>query len=211
MTKNKHAVDCKGGSIDVYDVLNAFAVTCPATQHAIKKLLMPGKRGHKSERGDLLEARASIDRAIDLARERKRIVAPEAERKAYADAKAKRLDAIFSQGTALTMGICDDALTDRELRDAVIRNTVDEGQGEPPNVSPKASLCRECGGTQIEGVCQEKGCRYEALVPSGADAQTLVSIISRERAKDSTKWGSQEIATLIEKLSQQEANSNEAG
>ena len=37
------------------------------------------------------------------------------------------------------------------------------------------------------------------------DAQPLVSIISRERAKDLTKWGSQEIATLIAKLSQQEA------
>ena len=36
------------------------------------------------------------------------------------------------------------------------------------------------------------------------DAQTLVSIISRERAKDPTKWGSQEIATLIAKLAQQE-------
>ena len=43
------------------------------------------------------------------------------------------------------------------------------------------------------------------------DAQTLVSIISRERAKDPTKWGSQEIATLIAKLAQQEVNSNEAG
>ena len=32
---------------------------------------MPGKRGHKSELGDLLEARASVDRAIDLAHERK--------------------------------------------------------------------------------------------------------------------------------------------
>ena len=37
------------------------------------------------------------------------------------------------------------------------------------------------------------------------DAQPLVSIISRERAKDPTKWGSQEIATLIAKLAQQEA------
>lgn len=160
--KNKYAVDCKGRNIDVYDVLNAFAVTCPATQHAIKKLLMPGKRGHKNELGDLLEARASVDRAIDLAHERKHIVAAEAERKAYADAKAKRLDAIFSQGAALTMGVCDDALTDRELRDEIIRNTVDDGKGEPPNVSPKASVCRECGGTKIDGVCQEKGCRYEA-------------------------------------------------
>ena len=211
MTENKYAVDCKGRSIDVYDVLNAFAVTCPAMQHAIKKLLMPGKRGHKSELGDLLEARASVDRAIDLAHERKHIVAAEAERKAFDEAKAKQLDAIFSQGTALIMGVCDDALTDRELRDAIIRNTVDDWQGEAPNASPKASLCRECGGTKIDGVCQEKGCGYEALVPSGADAETLVSIISRERAKDPTKWGSQEIATLIAKLSQQEANSNEAG
>ena len=153
MTKNKYAVDCKGRSIDVYDVLNAFGVTCPATQHAIKKLLMPGKRGHKSELGDLLEARASVNRAIGLARERKHIVA-EAERRAF--------DALFSQGTALTMGVCDDAQTDRGLRDEIIRNTVDDGQGEPPNVSPKASLCRECGGTKIDGVCQEKGCGYEA-------------------------------------------------
>ena len=151
--KNKYAVDCKGRSIDVYDVLNAFGVTCPAAQHAIKKLLMPGKRGHKSELGDLIEARASVDRAIDLAR----------ERKAFDDAKAKQLDAIFSQGVSLTMGVCDDALvnyalTDRELRGEIIRNTVDDGQGEPPNAFPKASLCRECGGTKIDGVCQEKGC-----------------------------------------------------
>ena len=167
MAENKYAVDCKGRSIDIYDVLNAFGVTCPAAQHAIKKLLMPGKRGHKSELGDLLEARASVDRAIDLAHERKHIVAAEAECKAFGDAKAKQLDALFSQGTSLTMGVCDDApvsyaQTDRELRDAVIRDTVDDGQGEPPNVSPKASLCRECGGTKIDGVCQEKGCGYEA-------------------------------------------------
>ena len=157
MAENKYAVDCKGRSIDVYDVLNAFAVTCPATQHAIKKLLMPGKRGHKSELGDLLEARASVERAIDLGR----------ERRAIEDAKAKQLDAIFSQGTSLTLGVCEDALvsyplTDRELRDAIIRDTIDAWQGEPPNASPKASLCRECGGTKIDGVCQEKGCGYEA-------------------------------------------------
>ena len=161
MTKNKYAVDCKGRSIDVYDVLNAFGVTCPAAQHAIKKLLMPGKRGHKSELGDLLEARASVNRAIGLARERKHIDFAR-ERKAYADAKAKRLDAIFSQGTALAMGVCEIEMTDRQLRDAIVKNAPDDGQGEPPNVSPKASLCRECGGTKIDGVCQEKGCGYEA-------------------------------------------------
>ena len=143
MTENKYAVDCKGRSIDVYDVLNAFGVTCPATQHAIKKLLMPGKRGHKSELGDLLEARASVDRAIDLAR----------ERHAIEDAKAKQLDELFSQGMALTMGVCDEALTDRELRDEIIRNTVDDGQGERPNASPKFCICPACGENQIDGEC----------------------------------------------------------
>ena len=70
----------------------------------------------------------------------------------------EQLDAIFSQGTALTMGVCDDApvshaLTDRELRDAVIRNTVDNGRGEPPNASPKFCICPACGENQIDGEC----------------------------------------------------------
>lgn len=52
--------------VDVYDVLTAFAVTCPAIQHAIKKLLCPGQRGSKSAAQDLREAVVSIERAIQL-------------------------------------------------------------------------------------------------------------------------------------------------
>lgn len=52
--------------VDVYDVLMAFNVTNPATQHAIKKLLMPGNRGHKDKLTDLKEAHQSIARAIEL-------------------------------------------------------------------------------------------------------------------------------------------------
>ena len=48
------------------DVLMAFNVTNPATQHAIKKLLMPGNRGHKDKLTDLKEAYQSIVRAIEL-------------------------------------------------------------------------------------------------------------------------------------------------
>jgi hypothetical protein len=55
--------------VDVYDVLGAFTGTIsslvkPAIDHAIKKLLAPGLRGVKEERQDLVEARDSIDRAI---------------------------------------------------------------------------------------------------------------------------------------------------
>lgn len=66
MTGNKYKVNCKGVQIDVYDVLKAFNVHCPALQHAIKKLLKPGSRGHKDKDTDLEEAIQSIKRAIEL-------------------------------------------------------------------------------------------------------------------------------------------------
>lgn len=53
--------------VDVYDVLMAFDVRCPAIQHAVKKLLCPGQRGQKNLVQDLVEARDSITRAIQLA------------------------------------------------------------------------------------------------------------------------------------------------
>ncbi len=56
--------------VDVYDVLFAFEVVCPATQHAVKKLLMPGRRGTKDALQDLREAAQSVQRAIELETER---------------------------------------------------------------------------------------------------------------------------------------------
>ena len=53
-------------TVDVYDVLRAFGVSCPAAQHAIKKLLCPGLRGSKSAAQDIEEAANSCRRAIEL-------------------------------------------------------------------------------------------------------------------------------------------------
>ena len=63
---NKYIRTISGVDLDVYDILKAWDVTCPATQHAIKKLLMPGQRGHKNKLNDLEEAHAAIQRAIEL-------------------------------------------------------------------------------------------------------------------------------------------------
>ena len=52
--------------VDVYDVLKAFEVINPATQHAIKKLLASGQRGYKDVQQDLDEAIQSIQRAKEL-------------------------------------------------------------------------------------------------------------------------------------------------
>lgn len=70
-TTNKYEREISGrqgnsATVDVYDVLKAFNVTCPATQHAVKKLLCSGIRGHKDLTTDLIEAKESIVRAIEL-------------------------------------------------------------------------------------------------------------------------------------------------
>ena len=52
--------------VDVYDVLKAFDVVCPAMQHAIKKMLCSGQRGVKDSVRDKREAIDSINRSIEL-------------------------------------------------------------------------------------------------------------------------------------------------
>lgn len=59
-----------GKLVDVYAVLDAFIVTCPARQHAIKKLLCSGIRGKADTLQDLCEARDAIDRAIQMEKSR---------------------------------------------------------------------------------------------------------------------------------------------
>ena len=48
--------------IDVYAVLETFKVTCPARQHAIKKILCSGLRGKADIIQDLTEAKDAIER-----------------------------------------------------------------------------------------------------------------------------------------------------
>lgn len=49
-----------GVLVDVYDVLDAFNVTDPGFQHAVKKLLAVGQRGHKDEWEDRKDIQDSI-------------------------------------------------------------------------------------------------------------------------------------------------------
>ena len=63
---NKYQRKVQDIVIDIYDILAAYNVTDQAVGHAIKKLLMPGQRGHKTALQDLMEAKASIERAITI-------------------------------------------------------------------------------------------------------------------------------------------------
>lgn len=68
--KNKYLVEIKPGVlVDVYNVLKAWRVECPALQHLIKKALQPGRRGHKTLMQDMDDIVASAKRARKLAKE----------------------------------------------------------------------------------------------------------------------------------------------
>jgi hypothetical protein len=71
LSKYDRAITGKDGHkiiVDVYSVLEAFGVTNAATAHAVKKLLVAGGRGYKDIIQDLNEAKASIERAIEMER-----------------------------------------------------------------------------------------------------------------------------------------------
>lgn len=69
MADNPYIRRVRSINIDIYDILVAFGVTCPARAHAIKKLLCAGCRGHKTELQDLTEALLAVTRALDLQKE----------------------------------------------------------------------------------------------------------------------------------------------
>ena len=62
----REVIHLHGDMVDVYAVLEAFNVTCPARQHAIKKLLCSGIRGKGDENQDLVEAQDAVLRAIQM-------------------------------------------------------------------------------------------------------------------------------------------------
>lgn len=60
---------CPYPQIDVYRVLELFQVTDPCLQHAAKKLLVAGGRGHKDIQTDVEDAIDSLLRWREMRRE----------------------------------------------------------------------------------------------------------------------------------------------
>lgn len=67
---NKYTRTMKGVEFDAYDVIEACGIKCPALQHAAKKVLYTGVRGHKDEEQDLQDIIDSAHRAMELYKNR---------------------------------------------------------------------------------------------------------------------------------------------
>jgi hypothetical protein len=65
MSEQKHGhyfKPCPYPAVDVYRVLSMFGVSDPCLQHAIKKLLVAGGRGHKDIGKDVQESIDTLER-----------------------------------------------------------------------------------------------------------------------------------------------------
>lgn len=64
-SNDKYKREIKPGVfIDVYDLIDCYEVTSGALQHALKKILAAGKRGHKDYEQDLIDILSSVERAL---------------------------------------------------------------------------------------------------------------------------------------------------
>ena len=63
---NHYFVRVPWSYIDIYRLLELFKVTDNAIGHAAKKLLVPGLRGNKATKQDIIEARDTLNRRIEM-------------------------------------------------------------------------------------------------------------------------------------------------
>lgn len=59
---NHYFKPCPYDTLDVYRVINIFGVTDPCIQHALKKLLCSGVRGHKDQAKDIQDVIDTLER-----------------------------------------------------------------------------------------------------------------------------------------------------
>lgn len=70
VVENKYFINVSDvDDIDIYAICQRYGVVNPAIPHAVKKLLVAGKRGYKDNIQDLEEASVAILRAIELEKE----------------------------------------------------------------------------------------------------------------------------------------------
>lgn len=63
---NHYFVRVPWSYIDIYRLLELFKVTDNAIGHSVKKLLVPGLRGNKPTKQDIIEARDTLNRRIEM-------------------------------------------------------------------------------------------------------------------------------------------------
>ena len=75
---NHYFKPCPYDTLDVYRVINIFGVSDPCIQHALKKLLCSGVRGHKDQTKDIQDVIDTLERWKQMRNEDAEIISLEA-------------------------------------------------------------------------------------------------------------------------------------
>ena len=74
---NHYFKPCPYDTLDVYRVINIFGVSDPCIQHALKKLLCSGVRGHKDQSKDIQDVIDTLERWKQMREEDDKITSSE--------------------------------------------------------------------------------------------------------------------------------------
>ena len=74
---NHYFKPCPYDTLDVYRVINIFGVSDPCIQHALKKLLCSGVRGHKDQSKDIQDVIDTLERWKQMREEDDKIISSE--------------------------------------------------------------------------------------------------------------------------------------
>ena len=74
---NHYFKPCPYDTLDVYRVINIFGVSDPCIQHALKKLLCSGVRGHKDQSKDIQDVIDTLKRWKEMRKEDDKITSSE--------------------------------------------------------------------------------------------------------------------------------------
>ena len=74
---NHYFKPCPYDTLDVYRVINIFGVSDPCIQHALKKLLCSGVRGHKDQAKDIQDVIDTLERWKQMREEDDKITSSE--------------------------------------------------------------------------------------------------------------------------------------
>ena len=145
--------------IDVYRVLDLFGVTDPCIQHACKKLLVTGNRGHKNTEHDIQDAIDTLERWKEMrAEDRQR----QSDRRPMTPNVVEYSSAMPNIET-LRFSVVDEPAS--QMQDDSPRMAAIGQNGNGGEHYPETGVCGDCGAIDGECIGGEAACKAQAVEP----------------------------------------------
>lgn len=195
--------------IDVYRVIDLFAVEHPAMQHALKKVLAAGERGAKSQTQDAQEAIDSLQRFLEMKTEDNEQCPPIEQSEPIPDVinigkrwmpypSSSAQSTILEDGSTLTASFGNPQPLDlkgvKGVKEMKVSGFVDQG----PSATEKPWYPDD-SREWVEGIPKEGTMLSEWLLKSERDTRTYISLPGARVATSVDSFGNKTVAYKVVK------------